>query len=404
MAIQWKRNTALFIIGQTLTLFGSMVVQYAILWHITLKTQSGTMVTLITLVGFVPMFIISPLGGVWADRFNRKLLINISDSVVAMASLIVAIFLLFDYTHVSILLVCAGIRALGQGVQMPAVAAVIPQIVPSENLTRVNGIYQSVQSLSTLTAPIVSALLMSFFPLHALFFLDVVTASIGISILFFLVNVPNLETNKEKKKLSYFHDIKEGLHYIRNHGFALRLIIFNAIFLIFVTPAGLLTPLQVVRNFGDDVWRLSAIEIVFSAGMMAGGILLATWGGFKNKIFTMAFGCFIFGITAIGLGLMPIFWLYLGIFVITGIIMPFVNTPAITLLQTKIEPEFMGRVISVFTMVSTSIMPLAMLVYGPLVNIVNINVILVITGIVMMFLSFFLILNKTLYNAGVTQE
>jgi uncharacterized membrane protein len=66
METNWKKNTALFIIGQTITLFGSSVVQYAILWHITLKTQSGIMMTLITIVGFLPIFIISPFGGVWA--------------------------------------------------------------------------------------------------------------------------------------------------------------------------------------------------------------------------------------------------------------------------------------------------------------------------------------------------
>jgi DHA3 family macrolide efflux protein-like MFS transporter len=212
--------------------------------------------------------------------------------------------------------------------------------------------------------------------------------------------VPTLETQEGKKGISYFHDLKKGLVYIRKQGFVFRLLIFNAIFLVFAAPAALLTPLQVVRNFGDDVWRLSAIEISFSLGMMGGGIIIAAWGGFKNKIVTITLGCILFGVTAVGLGLMPIFWLYVGIFIFAGISMPFFNTPAMVLLQTNVEPEYMGRVLSVFTMVSTGIMPLAMLVFGPLVDIVNINIILVITGIVMMILSIFLVLNKTLYKAG----
>jgi DHA3 family macrolide efflux protein-like MFS transporter len=248
------------------------------------------------------------------------------------------------------------------------------------------------------------ALLMSFFPLHTLFLFDVVTALIGINILFFLFKVPNLETQEDKKGISYFHDLKEGLRYIRGHEFVSRLLIFSAIFLIFAAPAALLTPLQVVRNFGDDVWRLSAIEIAFSLGMIGGGILIASWGGFKNKIYTITLGCFIFGITAVGFGLIPIFWLYISMFVFAGLAMPFFNTPSMVLIQTKVEQEFMGRVFSVFTMVSTGIMPLAMLVFGPVVDIVNINIILVLTGIVMMVLSVFLISNKILRNAGITQE
>jgi hypothetical protein len=88
MRIHWKKNTLLFLTGQALSFFGTMVVQYAIMWHITLKTQSGTMMTLFTVAGFLPMFFISPFGGVWADRFNRKYIINITtNGAIALASL-----------------------------------------------------------------------------------------------------------------------------------------------------------------------------------------------------------------------------------------------------------------------------------------------------------------------------
>ena len=253
-------------------------------------------------------------------------------------------------------------------------------------------------------APMLGALLMSFFPLQILFLFDVITASIGISILLFFVKIPNLETQKETKGINYFNDIKEGIIYIKSNGFILRLLIFSALFLVFATPAMLLTPLQVVRNFGDDVWRLSAIEIAFSLGMIIGGLVIAAWGGFKNRIFTMTFGLIFFGLTVVGLGLASNFWIYIGIFVITGIVMPFFNTPSMVILQTKVEQEYMGRILSVFTMVSTSIMPLAMLVFGPVVDIVNINIVLIITGVILMFLSLFLVLNRTLRNAGILEE
>ena len=404
MQENWKKNTALFISGQALTLFGSMVVQYAILWHITLTTKSGTMMTIFTIVGFLPMFFISPFGGVWADRFNRKLVINISDGAIAFVSLVVALMLMSGLSHLSILLVCCGIRALGQGVQMPAVSAVIPQIVPTEHLTRVNGIHGSVQSLITLTSPMAGAALMTFFPLESLFFLDVITAVIGISIIVFFVKIPDLEKQEEKKKISYFHDLMEGLRYIKEHGFVLKLIVFCALFMVIAAPAALLTPLQVVRNFGDDVWRLSAIEIAFSLGMMLGGLLIAAWGGFKNKIFTMALSIVLIGIASVGVGLTPIFWLYICIMGFAGMTMPLFNTPIMVLLQTNVEPEYMGRVFSVFTMVSSSIMPLAMIFFGPAADIVSINYLLVGAGIGLAFLSFFLISNKTLRKAGEEQK
>ena len=200
MEINWKKNTALFVAGQTLSLFGTLLVQYAILWHITLKTQSGTMMTVFTIAGFLPMFFISPFAGVWADRFNRKNIINIADGSIAFVSLIVAVFLLFGFDPIVILLICTVVRSLGQGSQMPAVSALIPQIVPQENLTKVNGILSSIQAGTTLAAPMVSGALMTFAPLEILFFVDVVTAGVAISILLFLVKVPAMEKQDEGKK------------------------------------------------------------------------------------------------------------------------------------------------------------------------------------------------------------
>jgi DHA3 family macrolide efflux protein-like MFS transporter len=404
MEINWKKNTVLFLTGQALSLFGTMIVQYAIMWHITLKTQSGSMMTLFTIAGFLPMFFISPFAGVWADRFNRKYIINIADGAIAFVSLIAAVFIMAGVDSIGILLFCAVIRSLGQGVQMPAVGAFIPDIVPQEQLTKINGFQSSIQSFITLTAPAVSGAMMTFAPLEALFFLDVITAIIGISIVLFFVKTPEKEKTipdtTEEKSVTYFHDLKEGVKYIKKHGYVLRMIIFSAIFLFFFAPAALLTPLQVTRNFGDDVWRLSAIEITFSIGMMAGGVLIGVWGGFKNRIYTMTLSCALCGLLAVGLGLAPNFFLYLVIMAVMGISLPLYNAPSMVLLQTTVEAAFMGRVLSVFTMVSSTMMPLGMIVFGPIADIVSINSLLVGTGIVVALLCIPMVASKTLRETG----
>lgn len=408
MEINWKKNTALFLSGQALTLFGSSVVQYAILWHITLGTQSGTMMTVFSIALFLPMFFISPFGGVWADRFNKKNIINMADGAVALASLIVAAFLFFGIDHAGLLLACAVVRSLGQGVQLPAVGAFIPQIVPQKHLTRINGIQGSIQSVSMLAAPMASGALMSFAPLETLFLVDVVTAAIGISILLFLVKVSPVDNGNDANAghtgIDYFHDLKEGLRYIRNHKFIFRLIILSIFFFIAVSPAAFLTPLQVTRKFGADVWRLTAIEIVFLTGMVAGGLLIGAWGGFKNRVYTMALSCALCGIEAAGLGLAPHFVLYLVIMGIMGITMPLYNTPVMTLLQTSVDSAYMGRVLSVFNMVSSIMMPAGMVLFGPLADIVSIDSILMVTGAGIVVLSVPFIASKTLREAGKTQS
>jgi DHA3 family macrolide efflux protein-like MFS transporter len=412
----WKKNTALFLTGQALSLFGTMIVQYAITWHITLKTQSGSMITLFTVAGFLPMFFIAPFAGVWADRFNRKYIINIADGAIAFVSLLAAIFIMAGVDSTGILFFCAAIRSLGQGVQMPAVGAFIPDIVPREQLTKINGFQSSIQSFITLASPAVSGAMMAFAPLETLFFLDVITAIIGISIVLFFVKPPvaaqlptaaqtlgkekSITDTTEQRGVAYFHDLKDGLNYIRKHGYILRIIILEAVFLFFFAPAALLTPLQATRNFGDDVWRLSVIEITFSIGMMAGGILIGVWGGFKNRIYTMTLSCALCGLLSVGLGLAPNFFLYLLIMGGMGISLPLYNAPSMVLLQTTVEAAFMGRVLSVFTMVASTMMPLGMVVFGPVADAVSINSLLVGTGIVVTLLCIPMAASKTLRKAG----
>jgi DHA3 family macrolide efflux protein-like MFS transporter len=289
-------------------------------------------------------------------------------------------------------------------VQTPAVGAFIPQIVPQEHLTRINGIQSSIQSCINLTAPMISGALMSFAPLEILFFLDVVTAAIGIALVVFFVKAPRTEKSPpeagEQKGVAYLQDLREGIGYIKKHGYILRMLVLTAIFLFFFAPAAFLTPLQVTKVFGADVWRLTAIEMTFSIGMMLGGILIAVWGGFKNRVHTMSLSCALCGILAAGLGLAPNFWLYLAIMAAMGLSFPLWNAPFMVVLQTTVETAFMGRALSVFSMVSSTMMPLGMLVFGPMADTVSINMLLVGTGIVITLLAIPLLTSKTLREAG----
>lgn len=151
-----------------------MLVQYAITWYITLETQSGVWMTLFTCASLLPMVIISPFAGVWADRYNRKYLINISDSVIAVTTLILAILFLLGYDNMWLMLIVVIVRGFGQGVQSPAVSALIPQIVPQEHLMRVGGIQTTVQSLTMFASPMLAGALLTFFPMEYIFLLMLV--------------------------------------------------------------------------------------------------------------------------------------------------------------------------------------------------------------------------------------
>jgi len=401
MSPNWKRQTTLFLTSQSLSLFGSSLVQYALMWHVTLATQSGWAMTLYILCGFVPTFLVSPFAGVWADRMDRKKLIIFSDGSIALATLVLALVFMAGEDSLWLVLLTAAVRAVGQAVQGPAVGALIPQFVPAEQLARVNGIQSTIQSVTMFASPILAGVLMSLWPLKQIFFLDVGTAALAIAILVFFLRVPAHEKASLPQTVSYFEDMKLGFRYIRDHRFLVPYFVFVGLLLVLVAPAAFLTPLQVVRTFGPEVWKLTAIEMAFSVGMMAGGAAMAAWGGFKNRLHTMVFASIIMGACTLLLGMMPNFWVYLVPMAVFGVAMPFYNAGASVLLQEHVEPDYLGRVFSVFTMLMTSAMPLGMLIFGPLAEVIAIEGILVATGAAIVLLSGLVFLNRRLRAVGV---
>lgn len=396
----WKKKIILFLTSQAISLFGSMLVQYAITWYITLKTQSGIMMSIAIICGFLPTFFLSPFAGVWADRYNRKMLIILSDSLIAVATLVLAILFFMGYESIWLLFVVSAIRAAGSGVQSPAIGAILPQIVPEDKLTRVNATSSSIQSLIMLVSPMLSGVLLTMADIETVFLIDVITAAIAVSILLLFLHVPVHAKALEKQKVNYFDDMREGVGYIRNHGFLKTVFFFCAVYFVLVAPLAFLTPLQVSRSFGVDVWRLTATEVSFSVGMMMGGIIMASWGGFKNKLYSMVLSNLVIAVCTFALGIIQVFWIYLFFMSLVGLVMPIFNTPFTVLLQQKVEQDFLGRVFGVLNMISSSLMPLAMLVYGPVADFIKIEYLLIGTGLLMLVQSFAMFRSKVLLEAG----
>nr|WP_320164302.1 MFS transporter [uncultured Trichococcus sp.] len=397
---KWQRQTALFLGSQTISLFGSSLVQYAIFWYLTLETKSGVIMTLSTIFGFLPTFFISPFAGVWADRYNRKRLIILSDGITALSTLVLVLLFLAGQRSIWILLATSAIRAVGAGIQMPAVGAILPQIVPEKELTRINGLNGSIQAVVMLVSPMISGALYQFAPMEGIFLIDIVTAALAIAILVFFLKVPTHEKASHEQVSNYLQDMKLGFRYIQNHAFIKRLFLYFSLAFLMAAPVSFLSPLQVARSFGEDVWRLTAIEIAFSIGMIGGGLWIASWGGFKNRIHSIASAIGAMGLCTFGMGVIPNFWIYLFLMGLVGLVIPLLNAPSMTLLQEKVEEDFLGRVFGVQSMVSSSMMPLGMLIFGPLADRMAIEILMAVSGVLLMVVAFFAIRDRILLEAG----
>ena len=376
---RWKRQVSIFLVGQTITTFGSYLVQYAIMWHLTLISKSGTVLALAALFGFLPQALVSIFAGVWADRVNRKMMIIISDSAIALATIGLASLMLVGVDDLWLIYTVMAVRSIGAGVQMPAISALLPQIAPPEKLMQINGINSSIQSSLGLLAPIAAAAVYANMSIVAIFFIDFVTALIGLSFLAF-VSVPTLNRASAKEKPSYFADLKSGISFIfKNDLVRWVMAIFAIVFLLIVAPSNL-SPLMLVRNFGSEVWMLTVLEVSFGVGMALGGALMAVLASKLNRIWTIIGTSIIFGALAIAMGFTTNLILFFSLFFLIGLAVPAFSSSAMTLLQETVEPERQGRVFGFVGIVMAVAMPLGMAILGPLADIVSVEILLIVTG------------------------
>lgn len=395
MENNWKKQVSLFLTSQAISLFGSSLVQYAIIWYITLQTQSGVMTTIATLCGFIPQVLISLFAGVWADRYNKKLLIILADGAIALSTLIIAVMFLLGFDAMWLLFLVLAIRSFGSGIQTPTTTSFIPEIAPENSLMRINGVNTTIQSIMLILSPAASGALLANVSLEYIFFIDVITAIIGISILTF---VKVEKKRKAEGKVEYLASIKEGVLYTKNHKLVSRMFIYLVLSNILVAPLAIMTPLMVTRSFGAEPWYLTLNEVVFFIGNIIGGILISSWGGFKNRIHTIGTGCIICGALSVLMGLPFGFVFYLIWMGLCGVSMPMFNTPFITIFQENVDPDKQGRVFSLISVVTGAVMPLAMVIFGPLADFVKIEYILIVTGALFIAGSVFLINDKVIKN------
>lgn len=374
----WRRRVTLFLTGQTVSLLGSAIVQYAVLWHLTLVTESGTVLAVASVVGFLPQAVVSVFGGVWADRHDRKLLVIGADAAIALTTLVLALLMLGGAESLWLIYAALAVRSAGAGVQMPAVTALLPQIVPTEKLLRVNGINASIQSALMLLAPALAAAVYASSSIVAVFFLDVVTAAIGIGLLL-LVAVPRLV--RSDPVIGYLDDLRGGVRYVAGHAFVRWVLgLYAVVFLLIVAPS-YLTPLMVVRTFGDEVWKLTVNELAFSVGMLLGGAAIAAWAERWSRIAMMIGSTLVFGALSVGMGLATNMWFFFTLMFALGVAVPAFSTPSVTVLQETVEPEVQGRVFGFVGIVTAVAMPLGMAVFGPLADRFAVESLLVASGL-----------------------
>ncbi len=360
--------------AQALSMFGTSLVQFAIVWWLTQATGSATTLALATLAALLPGILLGPLAGALVDRWSRRLVMIVADTIAALGVLLLAGLFAAGAVQIWHIYAIILLRATMQAFQLPAMQASTSLMVPQEQLTRVAGLNQMLQGLTMIAAPPIGALLLSISSVQTVLLLDVGTALLGILPLLFF-QIPQPRVAQPAAKVSVLADLRAGLAYVYGWPGMLILLCMAAAINLLVAPAMSLQPILVTRHFGGDVVDLALLESAFGIGIIVGGVLLGVWGGFKRRIYTSMLGIAGLGAGLLGLGLMPAsaFWGGVAAMGLVGAMVSFANGPLMAVLQATVAPEMQGRVLTLMGSASAAMAPVGLLLAGPAADLLGVQ-------------------------------
>jgi MFS transporter, DHA3 family, macrolide efflux protein len=375
-------------IGQAFSIFGSQLVQFALIWWLTVSTGSATVLAMASITGLVPQIFLGPVAGAFVDRGNRKAIMIAADALVAGATAMLALLFVFGAVQAWEIYLVLFIRAIGGSFHWPAMSASTSLMVPKQHLTRVQGANQTLNGgLNIFSAPL-AALLLAGFSIQVVLAIDVFTAFLAILPLIF-IRVPQPPVREitgevETSKPTLREDISAGFRYVREWRGLMMLLIMATLINLVLSPAFSLLPLLVRNEFGGEALQLAWVESASGIGIILGGVILSVWGGFRRRILTSLLGLVGIAVGTILIGTAPssLFSLVIGGMFIVGMMMPFTNGPIMAVVQAIVAPEMQGRVFTLVGSLAAAMSPLGLVVAGPLSDAIGVRTWFILGGVV----------------------
>ncbi|HCR72786.1 MAG TPA: MFS transporter, partial [Anaerolineae bacterium] len=389
----WAKRFYTLWTGQALSLLGSQLVQFAIIWYLTRETNSATTLAIASMMGLLPTVLLSPFIGTWVDRGNRRLLLIAADATVAIATFILALLFVSDLIQVWHIYAALFIRAVAGGFHQSAFGASVVLLVPKDQLARVQGFNQALHGgLNIISAPL-GAYLLEVLSMQGILYIDVSTAVLAIVILLFF-QIPQPEKSSSEPS-TFWQDFAAGFRYIMAWRGLVMLLGLVMVINFFYTATEPLTPLLIKNHFDGDASQLGLWLALFALGNILGGVILGVWGGFKKKVVTAQTGLALMGLTTVIVGLVKPNMFIIALIANTsmGLLLPIINGSYGATLQSVIKPEMQGRVFAFIMSAAMLVSPIALIVAGPFADSFGIQPWFIIAGlscIAMGILGFFI--------------
>jgi DHA3 family macrolide efflux protein-like MFS transporter len=357
-------------IGQVISLLGSGMTWFALtIW----AWQVSGRATVLALVGFSffgPTVLLSPLAGALVDRWNRKLVMMLSDLVAGLVTALILILYASGNLQVWHLYASGALAGAFQAFQFPAYSAAVTTMLSKTHYARASGMMSLAGSASEIFAPLLGGLLLGRIGMAGIFLIDVVTFVIAIMALL-AVHIPQPRVTAEGRagQGSLWKESLYGFRYIWGRPSLLGLqLVFLVDNLIASFGFTVLAPMILARG-GNDELLLGSVQSAMGVGGVVGGLLLSVWGGPRRKVHGVLMGMSLsslLGMLLLGVGRGRAVWAAGAFF--SSFFIPIVNGSNQAIWQAKVAPDVQGRVFASRRLIAQISAPVAMLLSGPLAD------------------------------------
>ena len=400
---RWKHYFFIMIAGQSISVIGSTAVQFSVIWWLTIRSGSSCALALAALAAYIPQILLGPFVSVWLDRWNRKKVVIIADLFTGSISAIFAVFFAekSPSNYLTCVLLC--LRAIGSVFHSPALQAIIPDVVPQNQLTKANSWHQFFQAGAMMLGPVLGSILYAAFPLAIILMTDLLGALVASATLL-PIEIPSSESPK-KHSFTFWTEFKEGTSLCLKNRQRFLLTVCVVICMVFFMPFTAFYPLMTSDYFCGTAYQASYVEILYSLGMMIGAFLINRFAVKLHRHMVQAVfaGLLGIGITSLLSGVLPDTNFAFGIFVLLCFLMGMsammYDIPFTTYLQKTIPAKMQGRAFSLIGASLSLTMPIGLLIAGPIAECTGIQIWFRISGIIIVFVVLLSDVTIKIYNS-----
>lgn len=381
MKTNWKKNFFTLFVGQQLSFFTSMIAQYALIWYLTDRSKSPTLLAMYMLIAFIPGIIVAPLVGPLIDRLNKKILLLSGDWIVALAAIIIAIYGRGGPLPFWLLGVAMFIRSLAGAIQTPTAQSIIPTLVPEAFVPKISGLNGAFNSASLVVTPVIGAFLYGLFPISQIMFFDVAGAIIA-TITVLMTRIPSFD--HIDKPNSYLHELVAGFKLVRHHQGIFHFLLITTLVGMFSWPAFSLYPLITTSYFHGSISDASIVEVFWFIGSLLGGLLIGLFATTKRRLTIGVMWYFLAGLSFTIMGFLPDnrqgLWLFIALQLPGGVGYMAANGLFMSIIQQAFPASQTGRVMGIAQALTSLASPIGLIFAAPLAESLGIPPLLVLAG------------------------